>query len=518
MPYMVKHNVPGCPASRPWAVFGPTGKKHGCHPSKARADRQARALYANDPNVAARDQFTEALSGSETRVLAFEQSLARRPAVAAEEAAAVMLELATSSPTAPAPVAWEGILGFEGLEVEDSTELPRFFPRDTLSWRDVPLPLMAQTVTAEGHGGAVLAGRIDAIWREPWDEDPEVVAIWGAGDFTTAVGINEIAPRVADGTLTGVSMDLVAARWHVIDRETLAPIAEEDMQQAMFDGKHYAATKSAKIAAATLVTMQGMAPAKMALTAAAAGEATVTTTTAIALVSDADEVLTAAALGLAPLEPPRDWFFMPEPDELTALTVTDEGQVYGHLAPWGECHRSFQNACVLAPRSRTGYAEFHLGAVPTAEGEMVPAGRLTVNIPHAPQTRGYPVAKVRAHYDNASAVAAFVRASDGQHGIWMCGAVRSDASPELVRDMIANCPSGDWRGSELQAALCVPVPGFPVRRATLVASAAGEEVESLIIAWDGPDDCGCDGDVADFDRKLAALAAAADGGLAALIA
>jgi len=254
----------------------------------------------------------------------------------------------------------------------------------------------------------------------------------------------------------------------------------------------------------------------MALTAAAAGEATVTTSTAVALVRDY-EALTAAALGLAPLEPPRDWFFMPEPDELTPLTVTDKGQVYGHLAPWGECHRGFQNECVLAPRSRTGYAEFHLGVVPTAEGDKVPVGKLTVNIPHAPTTPGYPVAKVRAHYDNAQAAAAFVRASDGRLGPWLCGAVRSDATPEMVRDMIANCPSGDWRGSELQAALCVPVPGFPVRRATLVASADGEQVESLIIAWDGPEDCGCDGDVADFDRKLAALAAAAEGGLAALV-
>jgi len=502
MPYMVKHNVPGCPPSRPWAVFGPTGKKHGCHPSKARAERQQRALYANDPDVAATAEhpFVDA----------------RPPGVSAAEAAAVMLELAAAAPVEAAPVPWEGILGFEGLEVEDSTELPRFFPRDTLSWREVPLPLMAQTITAEGHGGAVLAGRIDAIWREPWEEDPNVIAIWGAGDFTTAVGINEIAPRVADETLTGVSMDLVAARWQIIDRETLAPVDEAAMQEAMFDGKHYAATKSAKIAAATLVPMQGLAPAKMALTAAAAGEATVTTSTAVALVRDY-EALTAAALGLAPLEPPRDWFFMPEPDELTPLTVTDKGQVYGHLAPWGECHRGFQNECVLAPRSRTGYAEFHLGVVPTAEGDKVPVGKLTVNIPHAPTTPGYPVAKVRAHYDNAQAAAAFVRASDGRLGPWLCGAVRSDATPEMVRDMIANCPSGDWRGSELQAALCVPVPGFPVRRATLVASADGEQVESLIIAWDGPEDCGCDGDVADFDRKLAALAAAAEGGLAALV-
>ncbi|MGO8609630.1 hypothetical protein ACC848_42490, partial [Rhizobium johnstonii] len=31
-------------------------------------------------------------------------------------------------------------------------------------------------------------------------------------------------------------------------------------------------------------------------------------------------------------------FTMPEPDELTALTVTDDGRVYGHLAQAESCH------------------------------------------------------------------------------------------------------------------------------------------------------------------------------------
>lgn len=200
--------------------------------------------------------------------------------------------------------------------------------------------------------------------------------------------------------------------------------------------------------------------------------------------------LTAAAV--APLKPPREWFETPETDGPYPLTITADGRIHGHLATWDACHRGFLNGtyseCIRAPRSQVNYEQFYAGGhIETAEGEQIPVGRLTYDTSHAPLT-----ADLRAaarHYDSTGAVGAFVRAKDAEHGIWLSGAVRSDLSPEGLRDLRANPPSGDWRllrsnDLELVASLAVPVPGFPITRSqlALAASANGDlEVTALIL-------------------------------------
>ena len=188
---------------------------------------------------------------------------------------------------------------------------------------------------------------------------------------------------------------------------------------------------------------------------------------------------------LAPLKPPRAWLDMPEADQPTPLTFTADGQVYGHLALYETCHSGFQGGafseCVQAPRSPSGYQMFHLGQLETEDG-MVAVGKLTYGTGHAPLAAGLQAAS--AHYDNTGSVGAFVRATDGRHGIWLAGAVRSDLSPEGLRDMRANPPSGDWRALnnqlELVAALSVVVPGFPIPRSQLALSASAG-ISALIL-------------------------------------
>lgn len=190
------------------------------------------------------------------------------------------------------------------------------------------------------------------------------------------------------------------------------------------------------------------------------------------------------AASVAPLNPPRAWFEQPEGNGPTPLTFTTEGQIYGHLATWETCHRGFLNGalteCVKAPPSRTNYAEFYAGGrIETEEGDMIPIGRLTYDTDHAPLTAG--IRAAARHYDNTGSVGGYVTARDGQYGIWLAGAVKSDLSREGLRDMRANPPSGDWRmmnrNLELIASLAVPVPGFPVAQFNLAASAGGEDVE-----------------------------------------
>lgn len=188
----------------------------------------------------------------------------------------------------------------------------------------------------------------------------------------------------------------------------------------------------------------------------------------------------------APLKPPASWFGQPEADVPTPLTVTADGQVYGHLALWDSCHTGFLNGgaaeCVRAPRSQTDYSYFHLGRMETAEGEDVAVGRITYGTGHAPLAAGLQAAS--SHYDNTGQVGAYVRAINGRFGPWMSGVLRSDISPEGVRDLKANPPSGDWRlikrSLELIAALAVPVPGFPVQ----VAMTASGEAAALILGMD----------------------------------
>jgi hypothetical protein len=141
----------------------------------------------------------------------------------------------------------------------------------------------------------------------------------------------------------------------------------------------------------------------------------------------------------------------------------------------------------LAPRSPSGYAFFHTGALRAKGGELVNVGRITVgDSGHASVSPGLGWRGAVEHYDKTGCVTAFVRAKDGKHGIWLSGAVRSDAPAEKVRDMEANGVSGDWRREngalELCAALSVPVGGFPVPRYeySLVASGDEEEVVALI--------------------------------------
>lgn len=194
---------------------------------------------------------------------------------------------------------------------------------------------------------------------------------------------------------------------------------------------------------------------------------------------------------LAPLKPPLAWFTQPEANEPTPLTFTADGQVYGHLALWETCHSGFQGGafseCVTAPRSPSGYQMFHLGQIETEGGPEVTngnvaVGKLTYGTGHAPLAAGLQAAS--AHYDNTGSVGAFVRASDGRHGVWLAGAVRSDLTPEGLRDMRANPPSGDWRSLnnrlELVAALSVVVPGFPIPRSQLALSASAG-ISALIL-------------------------------------
>ncbi len=189
----------------------------------------------------------------------------------------------------------------------------------------------------------------------------------------------------------------------------------------------------------------------------------------------------------APLAPPAEWFDQPEPDHAEPLTVEPDGRVHGHLAPWDGCHAGMVNgsvpSCFRPPRSLTDYRMFHLGQLELENGSMLPVGKVIVAGDHAPTTPGTTLQAATSHYDKTGSVGAYVRARNGTHGIFLSGATKSDITPEQLRDLRANLPSGDWRNLnrnlELIGALAVPVPGYGIP--AVVASAETGEIEALLL-------------------------------------
>ncbi len=183
---------------------------------------------------------------------------------------------------------------------------------------------------------------------------------------------------------------------------------------------------------------------------------------------------------LAPVTPPAAWFDSPDLEELTPLIITPEGRVYGHLAPWNECHIGIADVCTTAPHSPLDYSYFHLGQIECDDGELVAIGKITLGTGHADPRLGFRAAI--DHYDDTGTVVADVRAGEDEHGIWIAGALRPTVDATGVRELRAAQLSGDWRRIdghlEMVAALAVNVPGFPVQQPR--ALVAGGQLFTLI--------------------------------------
>lgn len=378
-------------------------------------------------------------------------------------------------------IMWEGIIGFEGVPTSDG----RYLIPGGISERELPLSLLAQFETESGHDGAEVCGRIDRVWRLAMPTvGAKAVAIMAEGVFSRAGAGPQAALMVEERSLRGVSMDMAALTTVPVDANTLEELPVEDVTpEDVMEGRVLIGMRG-QIGAATLCAVPAFPNASVNIVS----NDRVMVASAHAITVTRRAALTASAAGMAPLEPPVEWFQMPEPNQLTPLTVTDEGQVYGHLAPNNLCHTGVPNACRLSPRSRADYRYFHVGEIRCADGQRVSVGRIVVDDTGGHAPLGATMQAAQKHYDKPAKVGAFVRASEGKHGIWLSGAVRADAPAALIRDLMANPPSGDWReingNLELIAACSVPVPGFPVPRAeyAMVASAGSEEhVTALIV-------------------------------------
>ncbi len=387
----------------------------------------------------------------------------------------------------------------EGQPTGDGRQIA---PR-ALTWRTPPLPLMGLATDTHDPEGmdlndpAVICGRIDTIERQPGQGDTEIIVVHGNflanDDGAYFAGLVEQMGRI------GVSADIAVTASEIEVGQIDDDGWPSDMSEILTEGTIMAFTvcPMAAFEGAYIVLGDGTEP------AAAIPQATEPVTAAgIHWMTYAQceqcqqglDVITAAG---GPVAPPPEWFENPNfqvGDGRLAeildrrgqrtlagkyacpLTVTDDGRVWGHLAPWDVCHIG-KPGCVTAPHSATDYAYFKRGQhVVCADGSKVRVGILTVDAPHAGLDAN--ASSAMAHYDNVATAAADVAAGEDEFGIWIAGRVRPTATPEQVAALRASSISGDWRGLggslELVAALAVPVPGFPH------AVVAGAQEETLL--------------------------------------
>lgn len=340
----------------------------------------------------------------------------------------------------------------EDIETGDG----RKFSKESITMRELPLPLMWQIKTDEGHYGSVVVGRIDHMERTEHGIG-NAYGVFDNGEYG-----REAERLVRGGFLRGISADLDKFE------------ADEDHEEAANkDGKKKSSKiliSKARVMGVTLVPKPAFQECTIHLVKEPLDMDT----------EDKGGMVASAAIAEAiPVIPPRSWFNDPKLSGPTPLTVSDDGRVFGHIAAWHVDHIGLAFG-TKPPRSKSGYAYFQTGVLRTDDGSDVRVGQLTLAGGHAPlQADARAAAR---HYDDTGSAFADVSAGEDAYGIWVSGALRPEVSAAQVRAIRASAPSGDWRpiggNLELVAVCQVNVPGFPIARARV----ASGQVYALVAA------------------------------------
>lgn len=462
MPWHIVEDSALCPVSRPYGVIkDATGQVEGCHTSRTAATEHMRALYAAEQAMVEQPMPEPCPEGEH-----------RMP----DGDCMMDDEMPSRAPDSGyATQRWEGTLAIEGVETGDG----RMFALESLTWRDLPVPLMYQKVTS--HGGVddvtVNVGSIDEIWRDG-------NLLWGRGrlDMEDPNGV-EVERKMRQGFLRGVSIDADSIKeadvefvWAPRD-----PGAADDPLRDLFAAPELTRYHKGRISAATVVNIPAFQEAKLFLVDAATGALVAAGSEApelaeeipVELVADPVEAVAALAAAAYTIEipdlPTADMF--EEPDELPpigALWVTAQGRIFGLVGPGDTAHRSFRDQRITIPMGNVDYTAWMNRPTIVAGGQRVATGVITMNCGHASPLGPLDPGERMKHYDNSCSIAAVVAVGESKrHGApWISG-VLMPMDAEQVQRLMACQLSGDWAPHrekpgwrEFVAALAVPVPGF----------------------------------------------------------
>jgi len=401
-----------------------------------------------------------------------------------------------------------GVACIEG--VPDGSMPRRMFAPGSLTFAPTPFTGKIQLSEDDGHDGALIAFRVDAMWR-----DGALIRWTGCMDSMGVIGRE--AERLIEGKfVTGVSIladDIEATDIELAYPED-SPDADETVIEAALDAPMdflepvMEICHAGRIRSLTIVAEPAWVECFIALGESPHQPPMIAQEDVVVLASDdapwdgpgagkrlaavagvAEGAPTVTAAGYTITIPevwPESWFA--EPAELPpfgALHITPEGRVYGLLAPAQVAHRGFRASGQYVPPPRgVDYSEFQNkpALVAGADGGIyrINAGAITFGCGHAS-----PVDPRRAdpswagqHYENSCSIAARIRVGENAHGTWVAGGLLHGIDADSVERMMACALSGDWQGGKLKAALLVPVEGFPraaaasvrVREDAIVAS------------------------------------------------
>lgn len=151
---------------------------------------------------------------------------------------------------------WTAVLARIGTPTGDR----RIIAPGALTTRTLPLPLMWQRVSGEGHGGAVTVGAIETLTI-----DNESGIVTGSGHFLDVRGADD-AQRQTEAGVTGPSVDLfddfdIAEVQTLIEAQVVGPdlTGNFDDIEYVVDENDMVVITSARIAGATLVQIPAFA-------------------------------------------------------------------------------------------------------------------------------------------------------------------------------------------------------------------------------------------------------------------
>lgn len=312
-----------------------------------------------------------------------------------------------------------------------------------LSFRSFPLPLMWCKQSKEGHSDSFTVGVIE----DARVEGDNVIA---SGYLLNTPEADAAANEISHG-VSNPSVDLANAEWSYTDAAGRELNDTELWDLVEAGGEVFMTFSRAELIGTTLV-------------------ATPAFDTKISLNTDRESrsvaLVASAAEEFKPKVYDPRFFENPNLTGPTLPTMGEDGRIYGHLAVFGQCHRSIQTDCIMVPRSPSNYSHFHTSpSLRMQDGSRLPVGRLTVGTGHADPRLG--AAPAAAHYDNTGACFALVRVGEDKHGVWFSGVPAPWATAEQIEQGISSPLSGDWRnfgqGLDLIAALAVNTPGFAAR-------------------------------------------------------
>lgn len=202
-------------------------------------------------------------------------------------------------------------------------------------------------------------------------------------------------------------------------------------------------------------------------------------------VEEEDVAAVVAAAGSDAL--PAEYFADFKPSARTPLTVSEEDasglrRVYGHVAPFGVCHRSDMGACFQYPKDvDKQHRGFHTGQkITLSDGSSIRVGALTIGGKHIDPNlarQGVDFREVGRHRDDANTVFAMVRAWEDAYGLAVSGVVMPGVDRDTLFRAAASSPSVElWpsgRGRTLVGVHLVPTPAWPV------AASAGGDAQHL---------------------------------------